>query len=71
VAGITLTNAQEQLQLWLNASAAVATGQEYAIGDRKLKRANLSEINTSIDYWNRQVQRLSRGGIKIIGGTPV
>lgn len=73
MAGITLAQAEAQLTLWLNASTAVATGQEYTVGDRNLKRADLAEINNSIEMWQRQVTRLSGGrtGMRVRGITPV
>ena len=71
MAGITLAIAESKLTLWLNALDAVATGQEYKIADRSLKRADLADIQAQIDFWDIKVQRLTRGGIKIIGGTPV
>lgn len=40
----------ELLVLFRNALAAVATGQEYRIGDRTLTRANLKEIRETIDW---------------------
>lgn len=66
MAGITLEKAQEMLTLWLAAEEAVAvTGQSYTIntgaGSRTLTRANLSEIRTSINYWQQKVSRLEAG----------
>ncbi len=49
-------DAQTRLQLWLDAEEAVSKGQSYAIGDRSLTRANLSEIIERIGYWQRQVE---------------
>ena len=74
MAGITLANAEAQLALWLAADAAVATGQEYTIGGRTLKRADAGEITKKIDYWNSKVQTLSaggNGGMRVRGITPV
>lgn len=65
-----MAQAEAKLNMWLEAEEAVATSQAYTMGDRSLTRANLSEIRESIDYWERKVQRLSRGGIRISGGTP-
>lgn len=73
MAGITLAQAEAQLSAWLNASLAVANNQEYSIGDRSLKRADLAEINESIDKWQRMVNRLQAGrsgGMRMRGGTP-
>lgn len=70
MAGITLAQAAAKLATWLDAEDKVAAGQSYSIGDRSLSRANLSEIRESIDYWNRQIQKLSRGGIRGHGTIP-
>ena len=47
---ITLDEARANLQLWLDAERAVATGQEYTIGNRHLKRADLSDITDRIRF---------------------
>ena len=70
MAGITITQAEAQLATWLAADTAVATGQAYAIGGRSLTRANAREIRENIVFWDKQVKRLTRGGIKVTGGTP-
>lgn len=72
--GLTLDTAQSQLDLWIAADAAVASGQEYTIGSRHLRRADAKEITAKIDYWQSQLQKLSRGGsggIRVRGITPV
>ncbi len=67
MSGLTLIQAKQQLEVWLKASAAVAQGQSYSIstegGSRSLSRANARDILAQITFWQRQVQRLSRGGI--------
>lgn len=60
MAGITLATAQAQLDLWLAADAAVASGQSYSIKDRSLTRADAGEITQKIEYWNGWVQKLQR-----------
>lgn len=60
MAGITLAQAQAQLDAYLAASTAVATGQSYEIAGRKLTRANLAEVNAAIKHWNAEVIALSR-----------
>ena len=70
MAGITLAQAQTQLALWLEADAAVATGQAYTIGGRSLTRANAREIRENLTYWDKKVQRLTRGGLRVKFGTP-
>ena len=70
MAGITLAQAEPQLASWLAADTAVATGQSYSIAGRSLTRANAKEIRDNITFWDKQVHRLTRGGIRIRGGTP-
>jgi len=62
MAGITLQQAQEQLEIWLEASREVATSQSYRIGTRWLTRADLGDIQKQIQYWQSQVSQLSRRG---------
>lgn len=72
MAGITLADAESKLSTWLAADDAVATGQEYYIGTRRLRRADADEIRKNIDYWETKVNKLSRGGgVRITGATPV
>ncbi len=70
MAGITLTQAEEQLAAWLAADTAVAGGQSYTIGSRSLTRANAREIRENIEYWDQKAKSLGSTGIKIYGGTP-
>lgn len=73
MAGITKEQAEAQLNAWLAASQAVAQGQSYTIstdsGSRSLTRANAQEILRQIQFWDTQVKRLSRGGIRVRGAT--
>lgn len=55
MAGITKQVAQEHLDVWLEAEAAIATGQSYQIGSRTLTRANLDEVRKTITFWNNKV----------------
>jgi len=63
MAGITLAQAQAQLDVWIAASTAVASGQEYEIdtgnGRRKLRRADADSIQKQIVFWDGWVKRLS------------
>lgn len=64
MAGITLAQAQAQLDTWLAANTAVAGGQEYEIdtgsgGRRRLKRADAAEIREQIVFWDGQVKSLT------------
>ena len=59
MAGITLEQAQAQLDQYLAAETAVLTGQEYEIAGRRLRRAALRAIQDGIALWNQRVQVLS------------
>jgi Family of unknown function (DUF6148) len=64
MAGITLEQAQAQLDAWLLASAAVANSQSYEIdtgsaGRRKLERADAAEIRQQIAFWQNKVDLLT------------
>jgi len=60
----TLDEAKENLQIWLTAERAVATGQSYKIGTRSLTRASLKDIRDSIKFWRNEVDRLESGAGK-------
>jgi len=72
MAGITLTQAEAKLATWLDAEDRVAQGQEYTIGSRTLKRADLKEVREQVQFWDGKVKELSRGtsGMRIRGATP-
>jgi len=70
MAGITNAQATAQLAIWIAADTAVATGQSYSIGGRSLTRSNAKEIRDNITFWDKHVKRLTRGGIRVTGGTP-
>jgi hypothetical protein len=59
MAGITLEQAQAKLDAYLAAETKVLAGQSYEIGDRKLTRADLTEIRNGIEVWNNRVIGLS------------
>jgi len=60
MAGITLTTAQAQLDLWVAADAAVSKKQSYRIADRQLTYADAADITAKIEYWSAKVQALSQ-----------
>lgn len=65
MAGITLAQAQAQLDTYLAASTAVAAGQSFDISSggtsRSLTKADAKEIRESITFWNNMVKSL--GGV--------
>lgn len=71
MSGITKVMAEQQLGIWLKANGAVSEGQSYTIatesGSRTLTRANAGDILKQIEFWDKQLKRLSRGGIRMRG----
>lgn len=59
MAGITLTEAESKLTLWLAAEEACAANQSYKIGDRELTRADLEEIGKRVEYWDKKAKELA------------
>jgi hypothetical protein len=75
MAGITLAQAQAQLNSYLAAETAVLSGQSYEIAGRKLTRANLLDIQSGVRLWNDRVVTLtnkaegrSRSRTIVVGG---
>jgi hypothetical protein len=70
---ITLEAAKDNLQTWIEAQQAVATGQSYKIGSRSLTRASLSDILKMIRYWQNVIDELGAGvgrGARVLRGVP-
>jgi hypothetical protein len=67
---ISLAQAEAQLAAWLDASLKVASNQSYEIDGRRLTRADAGEIRTQVDYWDRKVKSLARGGARMRTGAP-
>lgn len=75
MAGITLAQAQTQLDAYLAAEAAVLLNQSYEINGRKFTRTDLSAIQIGIKTWNdrvvtlsQQAQGRSRSRTVVLGG---
>lgn len=73
MAGITLAQAEAKLSAWLDAEDRIQEAQSYTVSvrtsSRTVQRATLSQIREQVEYWDRQVKRLSRGGIRVRGAT--
>ena len=59
MSGITLAQAQARLDQYLAAEEAVLLGQQYEIGGRMLRRADLAAIQEGVNLWNERVEKLS------------
>ena len=53
-----LTEARKMHKLWIQAEMAIMTGQEYRIGTRFMRRADLREVASRIKFWADEVKRL-------------
>jgi len=53
---------KQRLQIWLDAEAAIATGQSYTIDNRRLDRANLSQVQQQIRFWQRELAKAESAG---------
>ena len=53
-----IETAREMLRGWVLAEQAVMTGQEYRIGTRMLRRADLKMIGERIKFWQDEIARL-------------
>jgi len=64
--GLTrLTQLKNRLQLYYDAEAAVLHGQEYQLGNRRLRRADLSAIQHMIADLENEISTLESGGSRI------
>lgn len=59
MAGITLEQAQIQLNLYLNAEAKVLAGQRVRMGDKDITKADLEMIQRGISTWDARVKQLA------------
>jgi hypothetical protein len=66
MAAITLEQAREHLDIWLEAETEIAASQSYKIGPRSLTRADLKEVRNQTKFWQGKVNELenvsTRGG---------
>jgi hypothetical protein len=71
-----LAQAQEMLQKAYDALAkAYDSPQSYSVtsggGSRSKSSVDITQLQDAIDYWEKKVNNLSRGGISIVGAIPV
>ncbi|WP_382155409.1 DUF6148 family protein [Hydrogenophaga sp. ANAO-22] len=59
MSGITLAQAQEQLNAYLAAETAALNKKSYTIAGRTLTYQDLSTIQQGIETWSRRVAELS------------
>ena len=62
MANEALERARRRLELYYKAEEAILTGQEYTIGSKKLRRADLSDVQSMISKLEKDVKALESGG---------
>lgn len=65
VDSVQLAELKARRLLYLNAEAKVLQGQSYAIGNRSLTRAQLSEIRKELKDIEAKIYNLEYGGIQV------
>ena len=65
-----MTQATDMLDLYIQAETAVLTGQEFRLGDRTVRYADLAEIRKGRAEWQARVNAESAraNGVATIGG---
>ena len=67
-----LERAKNRLELYYKAEEAILTGQEYTIGTKRLKRADLADVQSMIAALEKEVKSLENGGKnKALRGIPL
>lgn len=62
-----LKRLKKRLEMYYEAEEAVLLNQEYTIGTKSLKRADLSAIRAAIKEFESQIEQLEAGGKKYAG----
>lgn len=57
-----LERAEKRLELYYKAEEAILTGQEYTLGTKRLRRADLEDVQAMILKLEKQVESLKSGG---------
>lgn len=65
-----MTQATDMLNLYIQAETAVLSGQEFVLGDKRLRRADLEQIRAGRKEWQRIVndEAARTSGAPTIGG---
>lgn len=59
MAGITLQQAEEKLQLYLAAIDKIILKQRVEIDGQSLTRANLADVQAAVEYWDAKAKTLA------------
>lgn len=71
MAGRTLADVQADYTAVHAAYLKALEAESYGIGDKNLKRPRSQELYEQMKQLDAEIKRLSRGGMRIRGGTPV
>lgn len=63
---IRLENLKERLNRYYEAEEKILTGQEYRIGTRNLRRADLSQVRSAIKDLEIEINRIENKGARRI-----
>gem|GEM_PF-385351 len=67
-----LERTQRRLELYYKAEEAILTGQEYAIGTKRLRRADLEEVQAMIKTLENEVKSFrTQGKNRALRGIPL
>lgn len=70
---MTLAEASAKLAIWQAAVDAIAGSQEYRIGTRQIRRADLDDCLKMVKYYEGEVTRLTAGrrrGARVMRAVP-
>lgn len=63
---------KSRLSNYYKAEEAILSGQEYTIGSRSLRRADLKAVQAEIKYLEKQIEYYEKGGKnKVVRGIPL
>lgn len=63
---LELERAEKRLDLYYKAEEAILSGQEYSLGTRKLRRADLSDVQSMIRTLEKKIKSLEAGGKNMV-----
>lgn len=65
MSNMTLELLKSRLQRYLEAEAAILRGAEYQLGDRRLRRPDLSAVRAAIQDLQDEIAMLERSGGRV------
>jgi len=72
---ITAAQAQAKLDAAMAAYDKALESSSYSVSDGEMSRSqsrqSLAELQQAVQYWEKRVSRLTRGGVRVVGATPV